>query len=77
VRHRERTGLRLIEAVNLRIEESALTGESAPAEKSSAPVPADAGIGDRHGMAYSGTMIAAGEMSRNKSNGFVSPPRRH
>jgi magnesium-transporting ATPase (P-type) len=52
--------VRLVEAVNLRIEESALTGESVPADKNTEPSPADAGIGDRHGMAYSGTMVAAG-----------------
>lgn len=52
--------LRLIEAVNLRIEESALTGESVPAEKRPDPVEADAGLGDRYSMAYSGTMVAAG-----------------
>ncbi|MBE7502392.1 MAG: cation-transporting P-type ATPase [Verrucomicrobiales bacterium] len=52
--------LRLIETTNLRIEESALTGESVPSEKRTDPVAADAGVGDRHGMAYSGTMVAAG-----------------
>jgi magnesium-transporting ATPase (P-type) len=52
--------LRLIEAVNLRLEESALTGESVPAEKKTDPADTDAGVGDRHGMAYSGTMVAAG-----------------
>lgn len=52
--------VRLIEATNLRIEESALTGESVPAEKNTAAVELDAGIGDRFGMAYSGTMVAAG-----------------
>ncbi len=52
--------VRLLEAVNLRIEESALTGESVPADKMTEPTPADAGIGDRSGMAYSGTMVAAG-----------------
>jgi magnesium-transporting ATPase (P-type) len=52
--------LRLIEATNLRIEESALTGESVPTEKNSEPVGKKAGVGDRHGMAYSGTMVAAG-----------------
>ena len=52
--------LRLIEAVNLRIEESALTGESVPSDKGVEPVDAKAGIGDRHCMAYSGTLVAAG-----------------
>ena len=52
--------VRLIEAVNLRIEESALTGESVPSDKKTEPVEANAGIGDRRGMAYSGTLVAAG-----------------
>ena len=52
--------LRLIETNNLRIEESALTGESVPADKTTEAVAADAGVGDRLGMAYSGTLIAAG-----------------
>ncbi|HRP65658.1 MAG TPA: cation-transporting P-type ATPase [Thauera sp.] len=52
--------LRLLEATNLRIEESALTGESVPADKNAEPAAADAGVGDRFGMAYSGTMVAAG-----------------
>ncbi len=52
--------LRLVEALNLRIEESALTGEAMPAEKDTSPVAAEAGVGDRHGMAYSGTLVAAG-----------------
>jgi magnesium-transporting ATPase (P-type) len=52
--------VRLVEAVNLRIEESALTGESVPTEKRAEPVDAKAGIGDRRSMAYSGTLVAAG-----------------
>jgi magnesium-transporting ATPase (P-type) len=52
--------VRLIEAVNLRIEESALTGESVPSDKRVEPVDANAGIGDRRCMAYSGTLVAAG-----------------
>ena len=52
--------LRLIDVVNLRIEESALTGESVPAGKGIDSVGVDAGVGDRRGMAYSGTMVAAG-----------------
>ncbi len=52
--------LRLIETTELRIEESALTGESVPSDKNTEAAAADAGVGDRHGMAYSGTMVAAG-----------------
>jgi magnesium-transporting ATPase (P-type) len=52
--------VRLIEAINLRIEESALTGESVPSAKKTEPAAETAGVGDRHCMAYSGTMVAAG-----------------
>ncbi len=52
--------IRLTETTNLRVEESALTGESVPTEKKTEPAPADAGIGDRHSIAYSGTIVAAG-----------------
>ena len=52
--------LRLLEANNLRIEESALTGESQPSDKRTELVPADAVLGDRRCMAYSGCLVAAG-----------------
>ena len=52
--------LRLVEAKNLRTEEAALTGESVPAEKSVDAVPANATVGDRGGMAFSGTMVVSG-----------------
>ncbi|MCL2648859.1 MAG: HAD-IC family P-type ATPase [Phycisphaerales bacterium] len=52
--------LRLIDARNLRTEEAALTGESLPAEKNSAPVPANATVGDRENMAFSGTLVLSG-----------------
>ena len=52
--------LRLIRTINLRIEESALTGESVPADKNTERVESEAGVGDRSGMAYSGTLVAAG-----------------
>ena len=53
--------LRLLRAANLRIEEAALTGESAPADKSTDPVAPDASLGDRASMAYSGTLVASGQ----------------
>jgi magnesium-transporting ATPase (P-type) len=52
--------LRLVEVKNLRTEEAALTGESVPADKSVAPVPQKATIGDRHSMGFSGTMVVSG-----------------
>ena len=53
--------LRLFEMRSLRIEEAALTGESEPVEKSPEPVADDAPIGDRTGMAYSGTLVVFGQ----------------
>ena len=52
--------LRLLDARSLAVEEAALTGESVPAEKGTAPVAADAALGDRAGMAFSGTLVTAG-----------------
>lgn len=52
--------LRLVAARNLRIEEAALTGESAPAAKGTQPVMPDAAIGDRRSIAYSGTLVVSG-----------------
>src|SRR5271166_5997582 len=52
--------LRLIDAKNLRTEEAALTGESAPAEKNTDAVSANATVGDRECMAFSGTMVVSG-----------------
>ena len=53
--------LRLLETRSLRIEEAALTGESAPVDKSAAAVAATAPVGDRSGMAYSGTLVIFGQ----------------
>ncbi|MGF6300439.1 magnesium-transporting ATPase (P-type) [Paraburkholderia sp. WC7.3d] len=52
--------MRLVDARNLRTEEAALTGESVPAEKSTAQVPAKATVGDRENMAFCGTMVLSG-----------------
>ena len=53
--------VRLIQATNLRVEESALTGESVAAAKSVDAVGADAGVGDRSSMLFSSTLVAAGQ----------------
>src|SRR5215475_6894372 len=52
--------LRLVDAKNLRTEEAALTGESVPADKTTDVVPANATVGDRKNMAFSGTMVVSG-----------------
>jgi magnesium-transporting ATPase (P-type) len=52
--------LRLVEVKNLRTEEAALTGESVPIDKTTEPVAERATIGDREGMAFSGTLVASG-----------------
>lgn len=53
--------LRLIESVNLKIEEASLTGESVPVEKdASALLDPAAPLGDRTNSAFMGTMISYG-----------------
>lgn len=53
--------MRLVESVNLRIQEAALTGESEPVEKHADPLPhADVALGDRRNMAYMGTVATYG-----------------
>ena len=53
--------LRLVRTRGLLIDEAILTGESVAAEKHDAPVAADAALGDRTSMAFSGTLVAAGQ----------------
>jgi Ca2+-transporting ATPase len=52
--------LRLIRTKNLLIEEAALTGESLPVGKNDSASTSDAPLGDRLGMAYSGTLVLQG-----------------
>jgi calcium-translocating P-type ATPase len=52
--------LRLLDVAELRTEESGLTGESEPVTKQVDPAADDAGIGDRFGMAYSGSLVSSG-----------------
>ena len=53
--------LRLLRASSLKLDEAMLTGESVAVDKSADPVAADAALGDRFSMAYSGTLVAAGQ----------------
>ena len=53
--------VRLIESVALRVEEAALTGESAPSDKNAAAtLPADTALAERANLAYAGTLVTAG-----------------
>jgi magnesium-transporting ATPase (P-type) len=52
--------LRLVDAKNLRTEEAALTGESVPIDKTTEAVAEKATVGDRAGMAFSGTLVSSG-----------------
>lgn len=53
--------LRLLSAHGLSVQEAILTGESVPVEKGSDPVAKGAALGDRSGMAFSGTLVASGQ----------------
>ncbi|MBI1182170.1 MAG: HAD-IC family P-type ATPase, partial [Alphaproteobacteria bacterium] len=53
--------LRLIRSRSLSVDEAILTGESVAVEKAVGAVAADAALGDRRCMAFSGTMVAAGQ----------------
>ena len=52
--------LRLIKTDNLKIEESPLTGESVPSEKTTGALSAETMLGDRINMAFSSTTVSAG-----------------
>ncbi|HMO71653.1 MAG TPA: HAD-IC family P-type ATPase, partial [Paracoccaceae bacterium] len=52
--------LRVLEARGLAAQEAILTGESVPVEKGQAPVAADAALGDRRSMLWSGTLVTQG-----------------
>ena len=54
--------LRLIETRGCAVQEAILTGESVPVEKGTDPVAAEAPLGDRHAMAYSGTLLTQGTL---------------
>ena len=52
---------RLLESSNLRVQESALTGESEPVTKHTKPIPgANIPLGDRKNMVYMGTVVSYG-----------------
>lgn len=52
---------RIVEAAELKVNESALTGESVPVDKNPDKVEDNAQLGDRHSMAFKGTMLTMGK----------------
>ena len=53
--------LRLFKTNGLKVQEAVLTGESLAVEKTTEQVSAEAVIGDRYDMAYSGTLVSHGQ----------------
>ncbi len=51
---------RLTEAVNLKVEEAALTGESVPVEKTTAVLPEELPLGDQKNLVFMGTVVTYG-----------------
>ena len=51
---------RLIQSTALQTAEAALTGESLPVSKDTAPIAGEAALGDRHNMIFSGTAATYG-----------------
>jgi Ca2+-transporting ATPase len=51
---------RILHAVNMRVDESSLTGESIPVEKDVMPLGKDAVVGDRKNMLFMGTAVTYG-----------------
>ncbi|WP_278335067.1 HAD-IC family P-type ATPase [Clostridium pasteurianum] len=52
--------MRLVKAINLKVEESALTGESTSIEKNVDIIDENSALGDRINMVFSGTSVSAG-----------------
>ena len=53
--------LRLFSIKDLRVDESALTGESVPAEKSDEVLPHETVLSNRHNMTYTSTLVTHGQ----------------
>jgi len=52
--------VRILESMNLKVEEASLTGESVPVEKETVAMDHEASLADRHNMGYMGTVVTYG-----------------
>jgi len=52
--------VRIVETVNLKVDESSLTGESVPVEKNTNPLHEDTVVAERANMAFKGTIVTYG-----------------
>ena len=52
--------VRILESMNLKVEEASLTGESVPVEKETEALDHEASLADRHNMGYMGTVATYG-----------------
>jgi len=68
--------LRLLEARNLQVDESSLTGESLPAAKGTAAVELDAALAERVGMAYAGSSSGIAPTARATAPSNISAASR-
>lgn len=53
--------VRWLDVANLHVDESALTGESVPVNKTTDPVTTGVSLGDRFSMGYAGTLVTQGQ----------------
>jgi magnesium-transporting ATPase (P-type) len=53
--------VRWLDVANLHVDESALTGESVPVNKTTEPVETEVSLGDRFSMGYAGTLVTQGQ----------------
>lgn len=65
--------IRLVTVKSLRVDEAALTGESQAASKSVDAVAANAALGDRRSMIYSGTVVVYGQGRASSSPPVRTP----
>ncbi|MEM2056742.1 MAG: cation-translocating P-type ATPase [Thermoproteota archaeon] len=52
---------RLIDVINLRVNEASLTGESVPVVKETSPLPENTPVSERRNMVFSGTQVVGGK----------------